>query len=82
MEEGEASQENLALLQSDVDKLRAQLKALEDERHQLINRCSQLQSAEDRKVKNWKLISEATKFFGITKLLITHSSACNFPALD
>ena len=66
--EEEANQEEVTLLQSEVEKLQALLKELEDERDQLIKRTAHLKSAEDRKVKNWKLIQEATKFFGISLL--------------
>lgn len=55
-------------LQCEVEKLQAQLKELQEERDQLIKRNIQLESDEDRKVKNLKLIQEATKFFGISLL--------------
>jgi hypothetical protein len=49
-------------LQSEVKELRRQLDEIEREKKTVMKRTHDL---EDRQVKNWKLIQEATKFSGL-----------------
>lgn len=54
--------EELDQLQSEVDELRGQLAELEREKGALMKN---LRSLEDRQVRNWKWIQDATKFSGM-----------------
>lgn len=59
--EREAEQNALEQLQSEVEDLRGQLAELESEKETLMKRT---RSLEDRQVRNWKWIQDATKFSG------------------
>ena len=59
MEEEEAPLEQV---QSEVDELRKQLAEMESEKEALMKRT---RIVEDRQVRNWKWIQDATKFSGI-----------------
>lgn len=65
--EEEAGQDpTVVQLQSEVKELRGQLAELELEKEALMKKT---RSLEDRQVKNWKWIQEATKFSGSFSLL-------------
>ncbi len=59
--EREAEQNALEQLQSEIEDLRGQLAELESEKEMLMKRT---RSLEDRQVRNWKWIQDATKFSG------------------
>jgi predicted nuclease with TOPRIM domain len=67
-EKEEATQDpTLEQLQSEVKELRGQLAELELEKEALMKKT---RSLEDRQVKNWKWIQEATKFSGSFSLML------------
>ncbi|XP_046656833.1 uncharacterized protein LOC124349931 [Daphnia pulicaria] len=61
-------------LQSEVKELRRQLDEIEREKKTVMKRTHDL---EDRQVKNWKLIQEATKFSGVSVDKLSDNS-CTF----
>lgn len=62
MEAEDEAQQRLDQLQSEVEDLRGQLHELEQEKEMLMK---QIRSMEDRQVRNWKWIQDATKFSGL-----------------
>lgn len=58
----EASEEQLEALRMEVEEIKAQMAELEQEKRELLKNTRRL---EDRQVKNWKWMHEASKFSGI-----------------
>ena len=65
----EASEEQREALQAEVDEIRAQIAELEREKRELLKHTRRL---EDRQVKNWKWMHEASKFSGIPDICFSY----------
>lgn len=64
----EASEEQLAALRAEMNQIKAEMVQLERQKTDLTKQSRRL---EDRQVKNWKWMHEASKFSGISSISFT-----------